>query len=777
MNDCCGNINLNGRWKLYYMPENQDIPDGPEGLDRCNAQVIDACVPGNVELDLVRAGVEKDPYFGTNVSSFRKYEFYSWWFVRSFEVPKEMAGKDLILHLDGIDTFGTVFINSQKVGECANMLIAHEFDVTSYVKPCEENIICIHIASAMNKARQYEFPVGMGVSEHMGDEYLALRKAPHSFGWDISARFLSAGLWKDIGIYARNKTYIKEVYYAMVGLAENRARIACVFRFAAGEPAIEDYSVRVTGICGQSSFSKTMKVTFPAGNLFFEVEKPALWWPKGYGEPNLYEMEFQLLHKGQVVDVRTGKFGIRMAEVDASCDEKNGGEFLIRINGVPVFAKGTNWVFLDCMHSRDADRLQRAHDLLEDLGCNMVRCWGGNVYESDRFYELCDERGIMVWQDFCMACGIYSQYNEFARCMEEEARAVAVRLRNHACIVLWAGDNEVDQLYMNWGRTLPHVRFNRISREILPRTLAMNDPYRAYIPSSPYIPEWTTDQYAVPEQHNWGARDYFKGDFYKNSTARFISEAGYHGCPATSSLKKFIPAEELWPYSETSASWRTHNSDDPQAEPREYDRNKLMHSQVEVMFGRVPEKMEDFILASQISQAEAKKFFVERSRLKKWNRTGILWWNLLDGWPQIPDAVVDYYFSPKIAYYYLKRIHTPVCLMMDESEDWKHRVVLANDSNTSCAVSYVIRDGETEEILASGTKHSPANENVELGPLPSVPGRQRLFLMEWTICGEEKRFANHYISGFVPFDLEKYKKWMRIIEKLPEPFSVSECIR
>lgn len=777
MKDCVSCIKLNGQWKLYYMPESENLPASPEELDQCNAQTIDACVPGNIELDLVRAGIEKDPYFGTNVSSFRKYEFYCWWFVRTFDIPQEMEGKDLILRLDGIDTFGTVFINNQKVGECSNMLIPHEFDITSYVKNSEENTISIHIASSMNKARACEIPVGMGVSEHVGDEYLTIRKAPHSFGWDISGRFLSAGLWRDVWIYAREKTYIKEVYYATIDIAENKAAIACVFRFDTDALMIDDFSVRVSGTCRESRFEKTMKVNFTAGKMFLEVKSPVLWWPKGYGKPELYEMEFQLLRKGCVVDARRERFGIRKAEVKVAYGEKDGNEFLIRINGTPILVKGTNWVFLDCMHSRDITRLQRAHDLMEELGCNMVRCWGGNVYESDRFYELCDERGVLVWQDFGMACGIYSQHDEFARIIEAEVQAVAVRLRNHPCIVLWAGDNEVDQLYINWGRVLTHSRFNRISREVLPRMLAMHDPYRPYIPSSPYIPEETTDQYVVPEQHNWGARDYYKGDFYKNSTARFISEAGYHGCPAAGSLKKFIPDNELWPYAVTSVSWRTHNSDYPEGEPREYDRNGLMFRQVEVMFGKVPEKMEDFILASQISQAEAKKFFVERTRLKKWDRTGILWWNLLDGWPQISDAVVDYYFSPKIAYYYLKRIHTPICLLMDESENWKHRVVLSNDSNISCMVSYAIKDGETEEILASGRTFSRANENVELESLPSFPGRQKLFLLEWSINGEGKRFGNHYISGFVPFDFEKYKDWMRSIEKIPDPFSAEECVK
>ncbi|MBS6194135.1 MAG: hypothetical protein KH828_00960 [Clostridiales bacterium] len=777
MNSSYRCMSLDGQWKLYFMPEPQalSVPEGKP--ENSQAKVIGASIPGNVELDLQRAGLEGDPFYGTNVYNYRKYEFYSWWFIRTFTLPEQMKGENIILHLDGADTFGTIYINDQKVGECANMLIPHEFDITRYVMFGEENKICVYISSAMNWARKEYYPVGIRVSEHTGDEFVKIRKAPHSFGWDISGRFLSAGLWKSVWIYSRPETYIKEVYYAVTDLNKYRAQIECLFRFETDVPVIEEFTAGVIGKCGGSSFEKEVKISFVAGKIHLEIENPALWWPKGYGAPNLYEFTFRLMYKGLVVDSRSERFGIRKIDIETSYEEKDAGEFLIKVNNIPIMVKGTNWVFLDCLHSRDILRLQQAHDLLDDLGCNMVRCWGGNVYESDRFYELCDERGIMVWQDFSMACGIYSQYDDFARIMEEEAQSVIIRLRNHPCIALWAGDNEIDQLYMNVKQRLPHARYNRLSREILPRALAMHDPYREYVPSSPYIPEGYTDEYKVPEQHNWGARDYFKGNFYRNSTAHFVSETGYHGCPAVSSLKRYIPEEELWPFSLESKSWATHNSEYLKGERREYDRNQLMINQVKVLFGCVPENMEDFVLASQISQAEAKKFFVETARLKKWRRTGILWWNLLDGWPQISDAVVDYYFSKKLGYYYLKRIQHPLCILIDESEEWKHRVVLANDSRVSCMVDYCIRDGETGEVLAEGREYSHANENLELKPLPSVPGEQRLYVMEWKCSGEDKIYANHYISGYIPLQFEKYKQWLKIIEALPEKFSVSECIK
>jgi beta-mannosidase len=269
-----------------------------------------------------------------------------------------------------------------------------------------------------------------------------------------------------------------------------------------------------------------------------------------------------------------------------------------------------------------------------------------------------------------------------------------------------------------------------------------------YLPSSPYI-DLGVARYEVPEQHNWGARAYFKDDFYKHSKAHFISECGYHGCPATESLAKFIPVDKLWPYA--NSVWDTHNTDYLPKGARGYNRNRLMADQVRILFGFVPDNLEEFSLLSQVVQAEAKKFFVERTRIKKWRRTGVIWWNMLDGWPQISDAVVDYYFVKKRAFSYIKRVQEPICVMLDELVDWDHAVILGNDSRVSCTVSYELTDGDTGEILLCGTAHSPANENVRIGGIRVMAGEQRL--IAGTLFGRsEPRIVrvDHYLVDFAP---------------------------
>ncbi|SEN81000.1 glycoside hydrolase family 2 protein [Paenibacillus sp. OV219] len=764
-------MTLNGKWKLYYGLEEGEMPAVLADVKARNWPAIEASVPGNVELDLVRAGVEDDPYIGLNLYQFSKYEYFQWWFEREFQLQDDFQGKDIVIKLHGLDTFGTIWVNDALAGTTDNMMIEHECDITRYVRFGETNHIAIRIESAMNKIRDKEFPVNLCMSERH-DELVWLRKPAHSFGWDIAPRLLSAGIWRDIEIIAQEKTRLTDVYYATQQLHGNSAQMAVRYRFTTDKTYLNDFSIRIKGVSGEHSFEHEANTKFVSDGFSFDVPNPKLWWPKGYGDANLYEVTFVLLYKGQPIDSRTENIGIRVLELKTAFEPGDAGEFQIIANGIPIFAKGTNWVPLDALHSRDKERLQQAHDLLTDLGCNIVRCWGGNVYEDHEFFELCDRRGMMVWQDFAMACAIYPQNEEFADMIRKEAVSIVKKMRNHPSILLWAGDNEIDQLYYHKGYVLPHSRYNRISRDVLPNVVGSHDPFRNYLHSSPYIPDHIIGDLNVPEQHNWGPRDYFKGDFYKHTTAHFISEIGYHGCPAASSIKKFISPDQLWPY-QNNDEWDTHNTEYIPFEKRYYNRNELMANQVEILFGHVPGTLEEFALASQISQAEAKKFFVEMVRLRKWRRTGVIWWNALDCWPQFSDAVVDYYFNKKLAYHYLRRVQAPVCLMMSEIENWHHRVILGNDSLETGLVSYHVEDGDTGEILLQGQVMMKANENVEVGSIRTMEGKKRLYLLKWKYNSIE--CANHYISGLVPFDLNQYKKWLTIIEALPEAFSSEKC--
>ena len=761
-------ISLSGNWKLYYFPEKGCGPSRPENPEEWPS--VDAQVPGNVELDLFRAGVEGDPFWAENIYKFRKYEFFQWRFIRAFEVPQEFKGERCVLRFDGIDTFADVYVNNILVGSADNMFIEHVFDVTDALNYGGENTVEVHIRSAINEARKKDYPVALSGNDGC-DDYIQIRKAASSFGWDIMGRFVSAGLWRDVTLKVLPESRLTQVYFATRSIdAMGNANLALRIRFSTEEPRLDGFSIRVHGKCDDSEFDVEKPMIFTSMSANIDVPSAKLWWPAGYGEQNLYDVTVKLLFMGDVMDTYAARIGIRRLELDAKWEPGDAGEFRILCNGTPILAKGSNWVPMDALHSRDAARVKPALDLFKDAGCNIVRCWGGNVYEDHNFFDLCDEYGIMVWQDFAMACAVYAPTQEFIAAIEKEAAAVIRKLRNHPCILLWAGDNEVDEGMVGQNFTPGSNRYNILTREVLPKVVSMNDPFRVFLPSSPYIPEGIA-QYQVPEQHNWGPRAYFKDDFYKHSSAHFISECGYHGCPPVSSLKKYIPEDKLTPWLNNSV-WDTHNTDYLPSGARGYNRIQLMHDQVEMYFGMAPQDLETFSRLSQIVQAEAKKFFIERTRIKKWRRTGIIWWNMIDGWPQISDAVVDYYYAKKLAYHYIRRVQRPVCMMMDEQAGWTYDVVLGNDSRTPHEVSWRVEDGESGEILLEGKTFSPANENALLGRIRALPGMQKLYLLRYEVDGVQ--YANHFISGFPHFDAQRMLKWVEIIRKLPEGFEWTE---
>ena len=753
-------ISLNGEWLLRYHPEDGLMPESPAELSSLSWPQITAQVPGNVELDLVRAGLEEDPFFAENIYAFRKYEFYQWWFERSFDAPED-TGNRWVLRFEGVNTFADIFLNGERIGSCDNMFIEHEFDVTDLLNYGEENTLAVRIRSAVNEARKMDFPVS--VSGNDGEDgYALVRMPPSSFGWDIMPRFVSAGMWRGVSLVERSETRLTQTYYVTRAIhGDGSADLLCRFRYETDAVTLDDFAVRLTGSCGDSVFEAEKPALFVSGALGVRIPDARLWWPRHYGEQNLYAVKLELLRGGKVVDCVEETIGLREIRIDQVMKPGDEGEFKVWVNGTPVMLMGSNWVPMDAMHSRDAERVPAALALFKDAGCNIVRCWGGNVYEDHEFFSLCDRYGILVWQDFAMACCTYPDVPELIEALEKEATQVVRKLRNHPSILLWAGDNECDESFVGLHTPSASSRYNRLTREILPRIVRLNDPMRMFLPSSPYIPEGIA-RYLVPEQHNWGARAYFKDDFYKHTTAHFISECGYHGCPSVASLKKFIPEDMLTPWLGSSV-WDTHNTDYLPHGPRGYNRIQLMDDQVRILFGDVPKDLEQFSLLSQISQAEAKKFFIERTRVKKWRRTGIIWWNMIDGWPQISDAVVDYYYDKKLAYHYIKRVQQDVCLILDEHKDWGHDVYLCNDGCWSGRVEYTVTDGESGEVLLSGACDSEANRTVKVGNLRVLPGEQRLFLLRWTRDGQT--FGNHYITGFPPYNAGRMILWQEIIAR------------
>jgi beta-mannosidase len=260
-----------------------------------------------------------------------------------------------------------------------------------------------------------------------------------------------------------------------------------------------------------------------------------------------------------------------------------------------------------------------------------------------------------------------------------------------------------------------------------------------------------------PEQHLWGPRDDFKGPFYTKSLAHFVSEIGYHGCPDRRTLEQFLDAEYLWHWQDND-QWLTHAVRPHRAMTDFNYRIPLMAKQIAVLFNSVPDNLDDFILASQISQAEALKFFIERWRQGKWRRTGILWWNMRDGWPIISDAIVDYYYRKKLAYVYVKRIQTDVCAICSEPEDGKHLLIVVNDTRRSATGHISVHDADSNRLLFEVHFEVEANGKTMVGSIPQS-AQHALWLIRWTTA-DGTSYRNHYLAGPRPFNLEDYRRWL-----------------
>ena len=758
-------ICLDGAWDAVYHRHSEVLDQNIAYTTAAAVQAapghLRATVPGNFELDLVENGILPDLYFGENILKVQDYEDTHWWYATTFSFENSSAGA--MLCFEGIDTIADIYVNGKLVTSTDNMLISHEFDISQVVE--SENSLVVHLKPVSILARQNPLNVGSQAHKYWY-EGIRVRKAVHMYGWDIMPRAVSAGIWRSVFVKPKKQAEIEEFYIYPIRNEniQKYAALSFFYRLRVDEREnMRNYSIRVKGVCKDSTFEETQNLLFNGGKFRIGLENPYLWYPSGRGEQNLYAITVELLKQGEVVDTYKTRLGIRSLELirTSVTDMQGSGEFCFCVNGEKVFMTGTNWVPLDAFHSQDKKRLQQALETMDALHCNMVRCWGGNVYEDHAFFDFCDEKGILVWQDFSMACAIYPQDDEFAGRLYQEAEKIIKKLRQHPSLALWVGDNECDLVYMDWEKQ-KDPNSNRLTRQVLPQAIADHDPVRPYLPSSPYIDEVafkTGTSNFLPEHHMWGERSYYKSDFYKHAMAHFASEQGYPGCPAPQSLKKFLSEDQMWP--NRSDAWILHGTS-PDATPDApygnaspfYFRTGVMADEIGELFGEIPDTLVRFAVASQLVQAEAMKFFVEMYRIGKGRRTGIMWWNLLDGWPQISEAVVDYYFCHKQAFYALEMSQRPVCLMFGEMQGWGMQLYGINDRREARTVKFCVTDlFDSGAFVAEGEATLPPDSAQSIAYVPFSVAKQALFLIEWE--SEEGTGRNYYLAGNPRFDLDR----------------------
>lgn len=766
-------VSLDGEWSLAYFlqPNAGAVRTLPLKIPVCT---VKATVPGNCELDLANAGLLPPAEIGLNALAYRPFEEYQWLYSRKFVAPAVDVdgGERAVLEFGGVDTLADVFLNGEKIGECENMLIPHEFDVTSRLKT-GENVVQVLIRSVTVEA-QYTTVGELGFNQGFGDRE-PFRKAAYMGGWDIFPRLYVSGLWRSVSLTVKSAWRIDDTAWFLrndFDIRQRRGDVEVQFRVQAPRGGFSSGCQYRVSLSRNGRTAAEAKAPLYAAHVrkLFALENADLWWPRGMGESALYDAIIEVFAKdGRLLAKRSEKFGARLVRLDR--DDNYGrdrpGQFLFVVNDTPCYVRGSNWVPLDGFPCRGNSFLKSTLEMLADLNCNMVRVWGGGIYEPVEFFDWCDENGIMVWQDFMTGCSVYPQDDRFAKLTEAEVKSVVLRFRNHPSLVLWSGNNENDDCF-RWRDRKNGLDPNRdrSSRRTIPDVLFEYDRARPYLPSSPYASSDVVAGLARPsEYHLWGARGYYKTPFYTNSPAWFVSEMGYHGCPCRKSIEKMMTKDNVYPWRAISGTdpngdfdwndeWRLKAAS-PFIDPTVWlhNRNNLMPKQINALFGSVSHDLDEFIAQSQLVQAEAMKTFCELCRCRKFTRfNGLIWWNVRDGWPQISDAVVDYYGCKKPAYFALKNAQKDqvVCLT-DEHTAWA-----VNDAYHAVTGHAKFTDKASGMVLHECDFEVAANDKTVLGTIPF--SGQGIILIEATISG--RGFRNHFLYGKPPFDWKNVKEWI-----------------
>jgi beta-mannosidase len=657
-------LNLNGAWRLEGF--DSGAGSGAEAVDFDDSDWTAVQVPGDVHRALVAARRLPEPFDDLNEDACRWVEDKEWWYRLTFGCPADLSGPAELV-FEGLDTFATLWLNGHELGRTSNMHVAHTFDVAGVLRPGQPNVIAVRFDPTCATAEQHP-------AEHLWSAFYShrmwVRKAQMNFGWDWGPRLVTVGLWRGVRLQPKRSPRLRSPYVRCHALSGEGATVV-VGAEVEGE-AQGDLMVRVTFDHAGEAFTALAQVCAERAATRLVIPNPQLWWPHTHGVPTLHEVRFELLRGEEVLDGTTVRTGLRTMEVVQAPDRNGPGRsFTVHVNGVPVFCKGADWLPVDSfIGSAPTERYRALVAMARDAHMNMLRIWGGGVYEHDAFYDACDELGVMVWQDFMFACAGYPDDDpDFRAAVEAEAEFVVRRLRNRPCLALWCGNNENDWIEDMIKATDPGAPFygRRLYHEVLPAVCARLDPTRLYWPSSPYGGNDHNSE-LEGDRHNWkvwagiavprrfgqqlpGGTTPEDVSFrhYAADRTRFCSEFGIHGSPVLRTLTRHVTAGEL-------------EYDSPEFLHRIKDPDKTRKDRMMAAHVGMPNGLQDYAVKSALVQAEGLRFGLEHYRRSMFHCSGALFWQLHDCWPGISWSCIDYYLNPKAGYYYVRRALAPVIL-------------------------------------------------------------------------------------------------------------------
>jgi beta-mannosidase len=643
-----------------------------------------AKMPGVVHLDLLQNDLIGDPFYRDYEQGLQWIGKTDWEYRTEFAVaPETLARRNVELVFDGLDTYAKVLLNGKEILDADNMYRRWRVAVAGKLK-AKGNELRVVFRSPINEdlakvtGSGYELPA---VNDQGEKTSVYTRKAPYSFGWDWGPRFVTCGVWKPVRLEAWDDARIVDVAVRQKELGKDKATLTAEVEVVAAKPAAgtslaATLEVTVEGGGAPVTAKVPLKTGSTTHTVAFEIASPKLWWPNGYGEQPLYTVKTRLLVAGQAVDESKDRIGLRTLERRRAKDEW-GTSFEFVVNGVPVFAKGANWIPADSFLTRvTRERYAGLLRSAQDAHMNMLRVWGGGIYESDDFYELADEMGLLVWQDFHFSCSLYPADKEFLANVAVEAEEAIRRLRNHPSVALWNGNNEMEAGWFQWGwkERYPGWLWNdykAIFHDLLPKAVAKFDPTRSYWPSSPSANlEGPPGDPGNGDMHYWGVwhgAEPFAA--YERQRTRFMSEYGFQSFPEMKTIQSFAREGDLSIDSPVMMSHQKH--------PRG---NQLIREYM-LRDYREPKDFASFLYVSQVLQAEGIKLGAESLRRSRPQTMGSLYWQLNDCWPVASWASIDYFGRWKALQHYAKRFYAPVLVSTSE-EDGQVGVHVVSDLTT-----------------------------------------------------------------------------------------------
>lgn len=661
---------LNGRWEFRMLGD---------------SVWLEATVPGTVQTDLYKNVILDDPFYRTNEQDYQWIDKEDWEYRKFFDSDPAWFGlKQVCLRFEGLDTYADVYFNGRQIIQADNMFRPWTADITELLnrgKPNEIRLVFhspIRYLKTFFDSASYHLPA----ANDQAPEKLSVfaRKAPYHFGWDWGPRFVTSGIWKPVYIETNGGLRLDQVHFQQISLNDTLARIR--FRGRVFSDRKGKSKLQIQDINSSTRILLQKEIQLNQGfNLIeadFNINNPTRWWPNDMGESFLYTLKANL-SMGRKQSEFKARIGLRTVELIREPDEF-GESFYFKINGLPVFMKGANYIpqdnFLNHVVSSEYDHLIRS---VKSAHMNMLRVWGGGIYELDYFYDLCDENGILIWQDFMFACSMYPGDSTYQESVRLEAVDNIARLRNHPCIALWCGNNEVQDAWFNWGwknrfseeqKTEISENYQTLFHELLPGLLKEMDPDRPYWPSSPASgPNFgQTSNTQSGDYHYWGVwhgRQPFES--YQEVIPRFSSEYGFQSFPMMKTISSFTLPED-----------RTLDSPVMRAHQRHPIGNQLINNYMERYYP-VPKDFESFVYMSEVMQGEGIRLGIEALRRSRPRCMGSLYWQLNDCWPVASWSGIDYFGRWKALHYQAQEAYAPVLVSFEESEDSVFGYVISDE--------------------------------------------------------------------------------------------------